>query len=66
MIQILAINAAILVGAIMLLWAVSVRIRDVSFIDSFWAFGMVMLAISTFVQAHDGSPHWRVISDSEP
>ena len=37
-----------------ILWAVSVRIRDVSFIDSFWAFGMVMLAISTFVQAHDG------------
>jgi steroid 5-alpha reductase family enzyme len=31
-----------------------VRIRDVSFIDSFWAFGMAMLAVSTYLQS-DGS-----------
>ena len=61
MIQILLVNAAILIAAIMILWAVSVRIRDVSFIDSFWAFGMVMLAVSTFVQAEDGSPHRKLL-----
>lgn len=61
MIEILAINAALLTVAIVLLWAISVRIRDVSFIDSFWAFGMVMLAVSTFVQAHDGSPQRRLL-----
>lgn len=61
MIEILAVNAALLMIAIIILWAVSVRIRDVSFIDSFWAFGMVMLAVSTFVQAHDGSPQRKFL-----
>jgi steroid 5-alpha reductase family enzyme len=55
MVQILVTNATLLTGTILVLWAISVRIRDVSFIDSFWAFGMVMLAISTVLQA-DGAP----------
>lgn len=55
MTQILLVNAAILIASILILWAISVRIRDVSFIDSFWAFGMVMLTVSTYFQAHDGS-----------
>lgn len=50
------VNNATLLGAVILgLWAVSVRIRDVSFIDSFWAFGMAMLVVSTFLQA-GGAP----------
>ena len=61
MIQILLINAEILVATILILWAVSVRLRDVSFIDSFWAFGMVMMAVATFVQAHDGSPARKLL-----
>ena len=40
----LAINLGALMIAILLLWAYSVKIRDVSFIDAFWAFGMVILA----------------------
>ena len=55
MTQILLINAAVLVTAILILWAISVRIRDVSFIDSFWAFGMVMLALSTYLQVEEGA-----------
>ena len=42
--QTLAINATALLAVILLLWAYSVKIRDVSFIDAFWAFGMVLLA----------------------
>ena len=61
MFEILAINAAILVASILVLWLVSIRIHDVSFIDSFWAFGMVMLAVTTFVQAEDGSPQRKVL-----
>lgn len=61
MIQILAINAAMLMIAILALWAISIRLRDVSFIDSFWAFGMIMLAASTFVQAHDGSAERKIL-----
>ncbi|WP_219894906.1 DUF1295 domain-containing protein [Aquisediminimonas profunda] len=55
MTHILAINAGILVVVILGLWAISVRIRDVSFIDSFWPLGMVMLAAATFVQSEDGA-----------
>jgi steroid 5-alpha reductase family enzyme len=47
----LIVNAAILVAVILLLWAYSVRIRDVSFIDAFWAFGMVVLAWATWMQS---------------
>jgi steroid 5-alpha reductase family enzyme len=61
MFEILAINAAILVASILVLWLFSIRIHDVSFIDSFWAFGMVMLAVTTFVQAEDGSPQRKVL-----
>jgi steroid 5-alpha reductase family enzyme len=51
MVQILITNATLLLGSTLVLWAISVRIRDVSFIDSFWAFGMVMLSTSTVLQA---------------
>jgi steroid 5-alpha reductase family enzyme len=61
MIGILATNAAILVAAIIILWLVSIRLRDVSFIDSFWPLGMVMLAASTFIQAHDGAPQRKLL-----
>lgn len=61
MVQILVVNAAILIAAIVLLWLVSLRLRDVSFIDSFWAFGMVMLAVSTYFQARDGSHERRFL-----
>ena len=43
----LLINAAALFVVILALWAYSVKIRDVSFIDAFWAFGMVLLAWAT-------------------
>ncbi|MBK8373846.1 DUF1295 domain-containing protein [Sphingorhabdus sp.] len=46
----LAINLAILIAFILLLWAYAVRIRDVSFIDAFWAFGMVVLAWVSWLQ----------------
>ena len=37
------INAAALLTVILALWAYSVKIRDVSFIDAFWAFGVTGL-----------------------
>lgn len=53
MFEILAINAGILVIVMVCLWIFSIRIRDVSFIDSFWPLGMVMLAVATFLQTAD-------------
>ncbi len=47
--EILALNAAILVSTMIALWLYCVAIRDVSVIDAFWPFGMVLLAGLTFV-----------------
>jgi steroid 5-alpha reductase family enzyme len=37
---------------ILILWWISVRLQDVSFIDAFWAFGMVLLAWASAFQTH--------------
>lgn len=58
---ILLFNAGLLLVTIMALWAISVRIRDVSFIDSFWAFGMVMLTLATFLHTPGGDPDRRLL-----
>lgn len=46
----LLINAAILIALILVQWAISVRIDDVSFIDAFWGAGMGILAITSYFQ----------------
>jgi steroid 5-alpha reductase family enzyme len=48
--NLLLINFALAISAMMVLWLVAVRLRDVSFVDAFWAFGMVLLALSSFFQ----------------
>ena len=53
----LLINAVALFAAILLLWRYSVKIKDVSFIDAFWPFGMVLLAWATWAQS--GAPGAR-------
>ncbi|WP_374524576.1 DUF1295 domain-containing protein [Sphingopyxis sp.] len=55
----LGMNFAALIAAVLILWAVAVRIRDVSFIDAFWAFGMVLLAWASAGQAGTETPHGR-------
>lgn len=63
MIEALLWNAALLLAAVVLLWLVSVRIDDVSFIDAFWGAGMAMLAITSFAQvANPGVPAWLVLA----
>ena len=46
--SLLLINFALLIAVIIALWLVAVKIRDVSFIDAFWAFGMVLLSWSSW------------------
>jgi steroid 5-alpha reductase family enzyme len=53
----LGFNFAGLIGVILILWAIAVRIRDVSFIDAFWAFGMVLLAWASAWRAGIAAPH---------
>ena len=57
----LAINFAGLLTLILLLWGVATLIRDVSFIDAFWAFGMVLLAWGTAWQTGIEAPHAKLL-----
>ena len=50
MLEALLANAVILLCVVLILWAISVRIGDVSFIDAFWGAGMAMLAVTSFAQ----------------
>jgi steroid 5-alpha reductase family enzyme len=55
-------NVFIIFACTLALWTVSVRIRDVSFIDSWWPMGMVVLAGSSAVQAGRWGPHAIVLT----
>jgi steroid 5-alpha reductase family enzyme len=47
----LGLNFILLVAIMLCLWLISVRIRDVSFIDAFWAYGMAIMASASFMQS---------------
>lgn len=51
------VNVVALLAVILLLWRYAVHINDVSFIDAFWALGMVLLAWATWSQS--GAPGAR-------
>ena len=48
-----AISAALFIG----LWLINLRTRDPSFIDSWWALGMVAIAWASFIAAPNRGPH---------
>lgn len=50
MLQILLVDAAVSAAAFLALWLVSLRIRDVSFIDAWWGLGMGLIAWTAFLQ----------------
>jgi steroid 5-alpha reductase family enzyme len=52
----LAIDAAVVVAGFLVMWQVCVRIRDVTMVDSLWALGMVLVALTAFVQAGEPTP----------
>jgi steroid 5-alpha reductase family enzyme len=55
-VTILIVNAAISAGCFLILWLISLRIRDVSFIDSWWAVGIVVIAVATHFETKDVTP----------
>ena len=54
--RLLAQNAALVALCFAALWLIAIRLRDVSFIDSWWALGMVVLAWSSFFATGAPSP----------
>ncbi|MFZ4690656.1 MAG: DUF1295 domain-containing protein [Polymorphobacter sp.] len=64
MISALAINLGAIMLAMLLLWRVSVALKDASFIDAVWAYGMVGLALLSAAQLPGGprGPHgWALL-----
>src|ERR1700748_2812194 len=54
--MLLAQNAAIVVLCFAVLWGVAIAIRDPSFVDSWWALGMVVLAWASFAATGPATP----------
>ena len=48
-VHLLLLNAAIAAISFLIAWRVAVAIRDVTFIDAYWAIGMVIIAAATFL-----------------
>ena len=48
-VELLLINAVFSVALFLGLWMINVAIKDPSFIDSWWALGMVVIAITSFI-----------------
>lgn len=46
-------NAVISAACLVVLWLVSLRLRDVSFVDSWWALGIVVIAVATSLETGD-------------
>ncbi len=55
MIELLAINAAVLIVTFIVGWLICLKMRDVTPVDSLWAIGMVVMALTSFLVT-DGEP----------
>lgn len=51
----LGLNLALIVGVMLALWALAIRLKDVSFVDGAWPLGMLLLALATWPRA-EGDP----------
>jgi steroid 5-alpha reductase family enzyme len=49
-------NAAVVILCFGVLWRIGIRLRDVSFVDAWWALGMVVLAWTSFFASGAPSP----------
>ena len=55
--ELLAINAGISAACFIGLWLIGIGLKDVTFIDSYWALGMVILAGASFLLTGAPTPH---------
>jgi steroid 5-alpha reductase family enzyme len=59
--QILMVNGGLVAGAMILLWLISLRLKDASVVDIFWGLGFVLIAWVTFA-CTPGGPRAIVIA----
>ncbi len=55
--HILIVNALVVAACFLALWLISIRLKDVSFVDSWWAIGMVVVAWTTYLLTGGHGPH---------
>ncbi|RED15756.1 DUF1295 domain-containing protein [Parasphingopyxis lamellibrachiae] len=60
-VSLFAVNAAVIFTVLILLWLISIAIKDVSFIDSFWGFSFVIIAGVTYCMTEGGSDERRLL-----
>ena len=59
--QILITNFAILMACMIALWLISIPLHDVSFVDSFWAAGFIVVAGSTYAMTGGGTDRRQLL-----
>ncbi len=59
--QILLLNFVVLMSCMIVLWLISIAVRDVSFVDAFWAAGFVIVAAVTYVATGGASDRRQLL-----
>lgn len=59
--QLLLANFALLMACMVLLWLISIPLGDVSFVDSFWAAGFIVVAGATYAMTGGGTDRRQLI-----
>ncbi len=61
LVPLLLTNAAVVGACFLTLWLIGVAIKDVTFVDAWWALGMGVIAVSSYVASGPASPHKFVL-----
>ena len=54
--ELMALNFGLALACVIVLWAISLKTKDPTPMDSFWAFGLFLLALASFVEAGAATP----------
>ncbi|MDX2142082.1 MAG: DUF1295 domain-containing protein [Rhodospirillaceae bacterium] len=57
----LALNFAVVLCCVLILWAISLRTKDPTPMDSFWAFGLALVAMLSFIEMGEPTPRRLLI-----
>ena len=60
--EIVFVNAAVSAVLFLVLWRISIRLKDPSFIDAWWPIGMVIMAWTTYALTGGQGPHALALS----
>ncbi len=59
--QILLSNFILLMACMLVLWLISIPVRDVSFVDTFWAAGFIIVAGATYAMTGGGTERRKLL-----